>query len=105
MVISQGLDFLWDADLADVTSLSKQNVDLKFLLVAIDDFSPYAWVRPLENQKHESIIDALKEIFEEGRIPSELRSDKGTEWINRWTEQYLKRKKGTSFRHAKCHPC
>lgn len=49
MVILQGLDFLWDADLADVTSLSKQNVDLKFLLVAIDDFSPYAWGRPLEN--------------------------------------------------------
>lgn len=72
-VISQGLDFLWDADLADVTSLSKENVDLKFLLVAIGDFSRYAWVRPLKNKKHESIIDALKDIFEEGRIPSAFR--------------------------------
>ncbi|XP_062567676.1 uncharacterized protein LOC134229907 [Saccostrea cucullata] len=91
-VISQGIDFLWDADLADVNSITKENDDLKFLLVTIDDFSRYAWVRPLKNKKHESIIDALKDIFEEGRIPSELRTDKGSEWINRWTKQYLKRK-------------
>jgi predicted transcriptional regulator len=61
------------------------------LVVAIDDFSRYAYVRPLKNEKHESIIEALKSIFEEGRIPSELRTDKGSEWINRWTKQYLKR--------------
>jgi hypothetical protein len=38
-VISQGIDFLWDADLADGSSLSDENDDFKFVLVTIDDFS------------------------------------------------------------------
>ena len=91
-VISQGIDFLWDADLADVGSLSEENDGFKFLLISIDVFSRYAWVRPLKNKKHDSIVDALKDIFQDGRIPTELRTDKGKEWINKWTKQYLKRK-------------
>ena len=53
-VISQGIDFFWDADLADVGSLSEKNDDYKFLLVAIDVFSRYAWVKPLR-KKHTKI--------------------------------------------------
>ena len=54
-------------------------------------FPRYAWVRPLKNKKHDSIVNALKDIFQGGRIPTELRTDKGEEWINSWTKQYLKR--------------
>jgi len=31
-VISQGIDFLWDTDLADVSNLQKYNPDIKYLL-------------------------------------------------------------------------
>ena len=91
-VISQGIDFLSDADLADVGSLFEKNYDYKFLLVVIDVFSRYAWVKPLRNKKHENIVDALKEVFQGGRIPTELRTDKGKELTNRWTKQYLRRR-------------
>ena len=46
----------------------------KFLLISIDVFSRYAWVRPLKNKKHDNIVDALKDIFQGGRIPTELRT-------------------------------
>ena len=66
-VVSRGIDFLWDVDLADVSALSKENDNIKFLLVAIDVFLRQAWVEPLRNKLHGSIIDALNDIFKTGR--------------------------------------
>jgi hypothetical protein len=40
----------YDADLADVTSLSQQNDGIKMLLIVIDLFSRYLHVRPLKNK-------------------------------------------------------
>ena len=41
---------LWQADLVDMQSPSIKNDGVKFLLICIDTFSEYAWVRPLEEQ-------------------------------------------------------
>lgn len=79
-VISQGIDFLWDVDLADVSNLAKHNDGVRYLLVAIDVFSRYLWVEPLKNKFQQTIIDALRKIFKTGRIPKKLRTDKGSEW-------------------------
>ena len=49
-VIVQGIDYQWEADLADVQNLSKDNEGIKFLLV-IDVFSRFLWVRPLQDKK------------------------------------------------------
>jgi len=40
-VISQGIDYQWDVDLADVSNLQKYNPDIRFLLIAIDVFSRF----------------------------------------------------------------
>ena len=40
-VITTGIDDLWEADLADVSNLKKDNDDINFLLIAIDVFSRY----------------------------------------------------------------
>ena len=90
-VISQGIDFLWDVDLADVSNLAKHNDGVRYLLVAIDVFSRYLWVEPLKNKFHQTIIDALRKIFKTGRIPNELRTDKGSEWKNKWVDSFLKK--------------
>ena len=90
-VISQGIDALWDADLADVSNLAKHNGGTKYLLVAIDVFSRHLWIEPLKNKLHESIIKALQNIFRLGRIPEELRTDKGSEWKNKWVTAFLKK--------------
>ena len=88
-VISQGVDFLWDIDLADVSNLAQENSGTRFLLVAIDVFSRYLWTVPLQNKKHDSIIEGLKEVFESGRKPKEIRTDPGSEWKNRWVKSFL----------------
>ena len=90
-VISQGIDALWDADLADVSNLAKYNDGIKYLLVAIDTMTRYLWIQPLKNRLHQSIIKALQSIFKQGRIPSELRTDKGSEWKNKWVASFLKK--------------
>ena len=59
-VISQGIDALWNADLADVSNLTKHNGSTKYLLVAIHVFSRYLWIEPLKNKLFESIIKALQ---------------------------------------------
>lgn len=90
-VVSQGIDFLWDVDLTDVSVLSEENDNIKFLLVAIDVFSRQARVEPLKNKLHGSIIDALNNIFKTGRKPEELRTDKSSEFKNRWVKDFFRR--------------
>ncbi|XP_033726667.1 uncharacterized protein LOC117316238 [Pecten maximus] len=88
-VISQGIDALWDVDLADVSNLEKENDGIRYLFIPIDVFSRHLWVVPLKNKQHQSIIDGFKHIFGQGRKPQEVRSDPGSEWKNRWVKQYL----------------
>src|SRR6218665_1199662 len=45
-----GIDDLWQADLADVSSLSKYNDKNKYLLTCLDVFSKHAWVVPLKSK-------------------------------------------------------
>jgi len=96
-VVSGGIDALWDSDLADVSSLHKQNDGVKFLLIAIDVFSRYLFVQTLNNKKHETIIKAFDKIFSSGRIPQRLRTDKGGEFKNRWFKKYTKNKGITHY--------
>ena len=51
-VITQGIDDLWDMDLADVNNLSKYNHGVKYLLIVIDVFSKYLWVETLPYKTH-----------------------------------------------------
>ena len=88
-VISQGIDALWDVDLADVSNLASENDGVRYLFIAIDVFSRQLWVVPLKNKRHESIIDGFKDIFESGRSPKEVRSDPGSEWKNKWVKAFL----------------
>jgi hypothetical protein len=61
----------------DMTKILKYNRGYNFILVAIDIFSKYVWLRPLKDKRGESILKALKNIFAEGRSPSRIRTDKG----------------------------
>ena len=81
-VLVSGIDKIWGADLADMTALSKDNEGVNFLLV-IDIFSKYGWIVPLKNKKGETVANALKLIFKEGRRPGKLWTDKGREFYNK----------------------
>lgn len=88
-VIVTGIDSQWQADLVDMSRLSKGNGGYKFILTVIDIFSKYAWAVPLKDKSGSSIMKALKEIFKTGRKPNKLQTDKGTEFTNRGVQKLL----------------
>ena len=56
-------------------SLSKYNKGIKYLLCAIDIFSKYAWVVPLNDKTGVSIVNAFQKIIPERRKPNKILVD------------------------------
>ena len=52
-------DNIWEADLAEMESLSSKNKNVKYLLRAIDVFTKYAWVKPLKYKKGKTVFNAF----------------------------------------------
>ena len=78
----------YDADLADVSNISKTNNGTKFLLVVIDVFSRYLWVEPLMSKTGKEVLKAFQKIIARGHICKRLRTDKGGEFSNRWMKKW-----------------
>ena len=79
-------------DLIDVRSLAKYNDKINWLLVAIDAFSKYAWVKAMVTKSAASSKAALKHLLEEdlaGKQVESIFADHGTEWTNRVVRAYL----------------
>lgn len=87
--IVKSIDEQWQADLCDLSSLAVYNDKYKFLLTCIDCFSKYAWVEPLVNKSGKEILKALKGIMIK-RKPKRLQTDKGTEFLNKGVQHFLK---------------
>ena len=56
-------------------SLSKYNKGIKYLLCAIDIFSKYAWVVPLNDKTGVSFVNAFQKIISERRKPNKILVD------------------------------
>ena len=56
----------------------------------IDVLSKHAWVVPLKNKTGSELIRAFEGIFAQGRKPLKLQTDKGTEFLNKTFQKYLK---------------
>lgn len=61
------------------------------MLVLIDIFSRFLFIVPLKNKQHQNVTDGLKSVFHSGRKPDTLRTDKGSEFKNRWVKTFLKK--------------
>jgi Integrase core domain/Chromo (CHRromatin Organisation MOdifier) domain len=85
-----GLDHQFQADLIDVKNIKKYNDGYVFLLTCIDVLSKYAWVIPLKTKTGEALVAAFRSIFAQGRKPLRLQTDKGTEFINKTFQKFLK---------------
>ena len=89
-VVVFGINSQWQADLVDLASLQKWNKKFKYLLTCIDVFSKYAYVVPIKSKSGEALIGAFKKIVKDGQKPIALQTDKGTEFINRQLQKWLK---------------
>ena len=90
-VLSHGVDEIWAADLVDMLKFTKWNKGYKYLLMVIDVFSKYGWIITLKDKKGESIMNAFKTIFKEGRKPQYLWVDKGKEFYNKDLKDLLEK--------------
>lgn len=91
-----GIDHQFQADLIDVKNIKKYNDGYSFLLTCIDVFSKYAWVIPLKNKTGEALVAAFRSIFARGRRPLRLQTDKGSEFMNKTFQKFLK-EEGVEF--------
>lgn len=81
----------FEIDLVDISNLAEYNDGVTFLLVAIDTFSRYAFVRLLTNKKAETVLTAFKSILQEAKkYPITVSMDRGTEFSNKLFVQFCK---------------
>ena len=79
VVLVNGIDRIWAADLVDMQVFFKFNRGVKYLLAVIDIFSKYGWLIPLKDKTGKSVASALEIIFKK-RKPEKMWVDKGKEF-------------------------
>ena len=90
-VVTAGIDKQWQADLMDVSSLSKHNDGVNFLLAVIDVFSRKAFVRALKTKKSSDVAKAFVHIMNVSkRQPIKLQTDHGKGFVGKLFDQMLK---------------
>lgn len=83
----------WQADLCDLSRLRRLNKGVCFLLTVIDVFSKVAHVRALKNKTGGALVSAFQDILEHSpQTPRRLQTDKGSEFMNKLFQQFLKTK-------------
>lgn len=80
-------------DLVDVSQLAHWNKGVKFLFVAIDVFTRYAWVIPIKNKGDAEVLKTFKTIVGEivklrGFAPVQLDSDQEASFMSRAFQAY-----------------
>ena len=86
-----GIDAQWQADLADMQELVKENDGYRYILTVIDIFSKYAWAQPVKDKGGKTIAEAMSKVFEtDHRKPLKLQTDKGKEFFNKEVFSLLK---------------
>ena len=83
-----GIDYQWQGDLADVSSMSKYNDGYRYLFCLIDVFSKYAWVVPIVDKSGKTLVKAMKGVLKD-RSPKSLQTDKGKEFKNTHFQTFL----------------
>lgn len=83
----------WQADLAILNRLAKENDGNVYLLVCIDVLSRMIYVEPVKTKSPKHVINAFDRIFERTNlIPWRIATDKGTEFVSRPMKEYWKSK-------------
>lgn len=79
-------------DLVEVIPYAKENKNYKYLLVVIDTFSKYAWIKKLKNKSGIEVTHAMGELLKENpdRIPVNIQSDQGKEFYNKHFQKLMK---------------
>lgn len=84
-IITDSIDTIWDGDLQDVRNISKYNDGIQYILVLQDIFSRFLFTAPLKQKTAAEVIKGLRSK------PKVLRTNKGSEFKNKWVKSFLKK--------------
>lgn len=88
-IIALYKDYNWEADLIDMIAYEKENDGNKHILVCIDDFTKYVWLRAMPDKTPTSVKTAFVDIFKtDKRVPHRLRTDRGKEFENKVMDKF-----------------
>ena len=73
-----------------MVKFSKYNDGFAYVLVVIDVFSKYLWLRKLKDKKGQSVARAFEDIFKDGRHPNRIKTDQGQEFKSRLVQRIFK---------------
>ena len=93
--ITGEIDKQWQADLADMQSLSRTNSGYKYILTVIDIFSKYAWAIPVKTKSTKDLLPAFQTLLKSAapRKPKRLQTDAGLEFMNKDVQNFFKENK------------
>lgn len=79
--VSFSLHSFWQADLLEVGNLSRQNSNVKFILIVVEQLGGFVWLRPLKSKSGSDVSEAMESIFDSsGLHPRFLLTDRGREF-------------------------
>jgi len=101
-VIVGGVNNQLQVDLVDMQQWANLNDGFRYILLAIDCFSRYAYARPLKTKQGTVVTESLEEILDEAehhvdRKIKKIQSDQGTEFFNTHVKDLLKGRHVTLF--------
>lgn len=88
-ILVERINQQFEADLVDMKEFKNQNSGFNYILTVIDCFSKYAFAIPIKTKNSKSIIEAFKRVFNERKC-QKLRTDRGTEFLNKDFQNFLK---------------
>ena len=91
-VLVFNIDEQWCCDLIEVQSIAKYDKGNRYLLVAVDVLSKYAWVEPVKSKTGVAVTEAFEKILKraDGRKPQKLQTDDGKEFYNKTFQTLMK---------------
>ena len=98
-ILSSKPGVIASCDLADVSSLSRENKGYKYILMFIDIFSRFAQAVPIKKKDGIAISNALEHILNSGYFNNlrRLNTDEGGEFYNKHVKNFLKEKGVTLY--------
>ena len=88
-----GIDAHWQADLADMQGIAKQNGDMRYFFTVIDVFSKFALAVPVHSKNAKAITVAFGQMLTIANPchPKRLQTNKGKEFVNSNFQTLIKR--------------
>ena len=88
-VIVSSKDQMWDCDCLSMKYHMDDNEGYGYILVCVDVFTRFLYTKPLIALRGVTVKDAYEKIFLHNEEPSTIRTDHGTEFVNKTMKEFF----------------